>query len=461
MEYKSGDIVDGRYQVIDILGQGGTAITYEVKDLESEVNVAMKVLSLNRVTDWKVIDLFEREAKALANLNHPRIPKYINYFSLDVENTRCFFLIQELIAGLSLAKLVEKGWFFQENNVREIAQQILVILNYLHSLNPAVIHRDIKPHNIIQTEEEKIYLVDFGAVQDVYRNTLTRGGTFVGTIDYMPPEQLRGQANFSSDLYSLGCTLLYLLTKRSPLELPLNNMKLDFHSHVNISHSFANWLDKAIEPVMEDRFNSTEEALNQLCNYSSFNSILPTKEKPDYSSLILTKTHDKLSIKTSKIDRKNYWVDFVFMLILVIIMSFVIFIATSTAENKDIFIAFLALILCFSQLIWEYIIIRDIGFLIELDRLDFLVDVQFLFFKHQIKGKIQDISNLKVIYSKNKQGSFEAKYCTFWHGVKQLKFARSRTESEKIWMATEIINFLVKVNPKYKSAVQTKDFKSV
>ena len=191
MEYQLGEIINRRYEVINILGRGGTAITYEVKDLESSNHVAMKVLSLNRVTDWKIVDLFEREAKALANLYHPRIPKYIDYFYLDLETTLCFYLIQELILGRSLANLVEKSWQFQENDVREIAQQILSILVYLHSLNPTVIHRDVKPHNIIQTDAGEIYLVDFGAVQDVYRNTLTRGGTFVGTIDYMPPEQLR------------------------------------------------------------------------------------------------------------------------------------------------------------------------------------------------------------------------------------------------------------------------------
>lgn len=221
--YQSGDIID-KYRIISILGEGGTAITYEATDLtQPDLSVAIKILSFIQTKDWKLVELFEREAKALQNLNHPRIPKYLDYFAIDTDRDRQFLLVQELIPGTSLADLVEQGWYFQESEVKNIAQQILEILTYLHGFQPPVIHSDIKPHNIIRTETGEIYLVDLGAVQDVYRNTLTRGATFVGTIDYISPEQLRGHASFASDLYSLGCTLLYLLTRRSPSELPPKN----------------------------------------------------------------------------------------------------------------------------------------------------------------------------------------------------------------------------------------------
>ena len=280
--YQPEDIVQNRYRIVGVLGEGGTAITYEAIDLKQEnLPIAIKVLSLQRSQDWKLVELFEREVKVLKNINHPKIPKYFDYFSLDTETDRQFCLVQELIPGRSLAALVESGWRFQEQEVKKIAEQILSILIYLHSFQPPVIHRDIKPHNIIRTDEGEIYLVDLGAVQDVYRNldssynggnprnglsrnTLTRGATFVGTIDYMSPEQLRGHASFASDLYSLGCTLLYLLTRRSPSELPLQRMKINFRSNLNISEQFADWLDILLEPVLEDLFSSTAKALKQL-----------------------------------------------------------------------------------------------------------------------------------------------------------------------------------------------------
>lgn len=453
MQYQPGEIINQRYQVTNILGKGGTAVTYEVKDLESEVNVAMKVLSLDRVTDWKIVDLFEREAKALANLHHPRIPNYIDYFYLDLETTRCFYLIQELISGRSLDNLVKKGWHFQENSVREIAQQILSILVYLHNLNPKVIHRDIKPHNIIQADSGEIYLVDFGAVQDVYRNTLTHSGTFVGTIDYMPPEQLRGQANFSSDIYSLGCTLIYLLTKRSPLELSLKNMKLDFRDQVNISHSLANWIDRAIEPVKEDRFSSTEAALDSLCNESFFTGTIFSKPKPANSSLLVVKTNNKLTIQTPQFNKRNWWIYFILLLVIMAIGCPILYIASFSKESIDFIELLIFLVIfgiSFSSIIWDCLIVRDYEFLIEIERENFSIFLKFLFFQYKLQGKTKDIHDLQIIYNPNIKGRYHPEYCTFWHGVKQIKFARNTKESEKHWIARQITNFLIQINPQYK-----------
>ncbi len=165
-------------------------------------------------------------------MNHPQIPKYLDYFHIDTDTDRIFYLIRELVSGNSLANWVEKGWHPTEAQVKKIAIQLLNILIYLHQLKPPIIHRDIKPQNIILQPDGKILLVDFGAVQDIYRQTVSFSGTFVGTIGYMPPEQLRGKAYSASDLYSLGATLLYLLTHRLPDELPQKRMKIDFRSCV-------------------------------------------------------------------------------------------------------------------------------------------------------------------------------------------------------------------------------------
>ena len=173
-------------------------------------------------------------------------------------------MVQEIAPGKSLFQLVESGWRTNEREIKDIAQQILSILSYLHSLDPPVIHRDIKPNNLIRDDEGKIYLVDFGAVQNTYYNTLMQGSTVVGTYGYMSPEQFSGKALPQSDLYSLGATLLYLLTHRSPAELPQDTLKLDFRNSVDISGSFADWLEKILEPDIEDRFSNADVALVEL-----------------------------------------------------------------------------------------------------------------------------------------------------------------------------------------------------
>jgi ankyrin repeat protein len=262
--HESGQIIAERYRIIGTLGEGGIGTTYQAEDLQNNQQVALKALSLKGMSDWKMTELFEREARVLSVLNHPGIPQYIDYFQVDTESDRGFYIAQQLAPGKSLAVLVESGWHANEAEVKRIAIQILEILVYLHKQTPPVIHRDIKPQNIIRDEKGQIFLVDFGAVQDTYQSTFARSSTVVGTFGYMAPEQFRGQAVPATDLYGLGATLLFLLTHRSPADLPQDRLKIDFRSRVQISGDFADFLEKLLEPDVEDRFISAKEALDVL-----------------------------------------------------------------------------------------------------------------------------------------------------------------------------------------------------
>lgn len=261
---QSEKIIAERYRIIGKLGQGGVGITYAAVDLNSNQKVALKALSLRLTTEWKKIELFEREAKTLSGLNHPGIPRYIDYFQVDTSQDRCFYIAQQLAPGKSLAQLIENGWKPNEAQVRHIAYQLLEILAYLQSLLPAAIHRDIKPQNIILQKNGRVFLVDFGAVQNTYHHTVTGGSTVVGTYGYMAPEQFRGKAVLSTDLYGLGTTLLFLLTQKFPSDLPREKLKVKFRDRVSICTEFADWLEKIIEPAIEDRFHSAKDALSAL-----------------------------------------------------------------------------------------------------------------------------------------------------------------------------------------------------
>jgi len=223
-------VIDGRYRILDILGEGNSGTTYLAEPTEGGPQVALKALSLRGSQDWKTLELFEREVEILKTLDHPAIPRYIESFVVETETDRHFYLAQTLAKGRNLADWVESGWRCTEAEVEAIAQQLLDILSYLQSLEPAVIHRDLKPQNIIRGEDGGIALVDFGAVGHTYHNTFMRGSTVVGTFGYMAPEQFRGQADLTTDLYGLGATLLYLLTRDDPAHLPERNFRLDFRS---------------------------------------------------------------------------------------------------------------------------------------------------------------------------------------------------------------------------------------
>ncbi|MBP0018412.1 MAG: ankyrin repeat domain-containing protein [Cyanobacteria bacterium SBLK] len=264
--HQIGETIQKRYYLLGVLGEGGSGITYHAKDIKNKENVALKALSLKYLQDWKALDRFEREAKILEQLEHPAIPRYLDYFQIDRSGDRHFYIVQELAPGQSLESLVAGGWQTSEREVKEIAKQILEILVYLHELSPPVIHRDIKPQNLIRREDGKIFLVDFGAVQQTYQSTLARSSTVVGTFGYMAPEQFIGQAVPATDLYGLGATLLFILTHRSPADFPTERLKLNFRDRLSVAPEFGIWLEKLLEPDLGDRFSHPRQALKALLN---------------------------------------------------------------------------------------------------------------------------------------------------------------------------------------------------
>ena len=224
---KPGQLLNNRYQLEKKLGQNSNRQTWLAISLISQKQVILKLLTLSPQVQWEEHKLFEREGEVLKNLNHPRIPKYQDYFILDNlpgSKFPWFILVQSYIDGVSLQELINQGQRLSQ--VEEIAIEILNTLDYLHSLEPPVLHRDIKPSNIILRKDKQVYLVDFGAVQD---KAVAEGATFtvVGTYGYVPMEQFAGRTEKASDLYALGATLIHLITGTNPADLPHKNSRLD------------------------------------------------------------------------------------------------------------------------------------------------------------------------------------------------------------------------------------------
>lgn len=261
--HKYGDIVDGKYRITGLLGQGGASITYEAEVGDGD-KVALKAMSLRNMRGWKDLDLFERECRVLQSLKHPSIPQYIDYFEVDTESDRVFYIVQKIANGRSLGDLVGSGWRISEDEVKEITLKVLEILQYLENLRPPVIHRDIKPENIIWDTKAKIVsLVDFGAVQDAVSMTMI-GSTVVGTYGYMAPEQFQNRATLQTDLYGLGGTILYMLSGHSPSSFPQKRLKVDFRGFVTMSSHLEDIVERLLEPAPEDRFQSAEEVIKTL-----------------------------------------------------------------------------------------------------------------------------------------------------------------------------------------------------
>ncbi len=281
----SKDDLAGRYTIAGALGSGASGDTFEAVDLRDGSRVALKRLALAATKDWKAVELFEREARVLAGLRHPAIPRLHDSFVVESAQGPISYLAHELAPGRSLQALVEGGWRPDENEVVRIGCFLLDVLAYLHALTPAVIHRDIKPSNIIRSDDGRMWLVDFGAVRDTAKPP-TGGSTVVGTYGYMAPEQFRGHAVPESDLYGVAATLLYLLTSRPPTELPQEKLKVAFRSHVRISDKLAAWLDRALEPAPEDRFPSALAALAALRGETTSHVANPARSRATLVALL-------------------------------------------------------------------------------------------------------------------------------------------------------------------------------
>ncbi|MEW6497829.1 MAG: serine/threonine-protein kinase, partial [Cyanobacteriota bacterium] len=257
-------ILKQRYQLKRKLGHNPQRQTWLAEDIgvSPAETVIVKLLAFGGDVQWDDLKLFEREAQILKQLNHPRIPKYRDYFSID-ERSLWFGLVQEYIPGVSLKEQLNQGKRFTQEEIYQIAVDILKILEFLHQLNPAVLHRDIKPSNLIWGEDDRIHLVDFGAVQD---RAVTEGTTFtvVGTYGYAPMEQFGGRAVPASDLYALGATLIHLLTGCTPADLPQRRLRICFEDKVTLTPRLVNWIKKLTEPAPEERYQSASVALSAL-----------------------------------------------------------------------------------------------------------------------------------------------------------------------------------------------------
>ncbi len=242
----------GNLEVLKQLAFGGLSAVYLCQLNKLDLIVLKEsVVPLNSKESLKnkAAEMFKREASLLVNLDHPQLVKVVDFFT---ENDRTYLLLgyQE---GLNLRQLIREQGPQSENRVIEIALSLVQPLNYLHSLSPPVVHRDISPENIILKEDDTAVLIDFGAANE-YLGTAT--GTMVGKQCYVSPEQFKGKASTESDLYSLGATLYYLLTGSDPTPISVSSPK---EARPEISEKLDSIIQRLTALEIEDRITTAHE----------------------------------------------------------------------------------------------------------------------------------------------------------------------------------------------------------
>lgn len=208
-----GKILGNRYHIQELIGEGGMALVYKAECSKLCRAVAVKILRPQYASDVDFVERFRREARAAASLSHPNV---VNIYDVGQED-ELDYIVMEYIPGDNLKSLIRKEAPFTIKRALEITRQIAEALNHAHQRN--IIHRDIKPHNILVTPDGQVKVTDFGIARAISASSFTQTGMIVGSVQYSAPEQAKGAAvGPQSDVYSLGCVLYEMLTGTMPFK---------------------------------------------------------------------------------------------------------------------------------------------------------------------------------------------------------------------------------------------------
>jgi serine/threonine protein kinase len=241
-----------------LLGEGSQGATYEATDEQTGRSVAIKRFDVRGAKRWKDVELAEREARVLATLDHPLVPRYLEHFEED----GALYLVMEKVEGETLDAIRRREGSLPEAEVRRFLACADRALTYLHGRGAPIVHRDIKPTNVVRRPDGSYVLVDFGAVSEVL---FRRGAsTVVGTMGYMAPEQIQGRSLPASDVYAVGATALAALTGAEPETLPHKGLRVEVRTVVGgrASPELVASLERMLEPDPDLRAASVAAALD-------------------------------------------------------------------------------------------------------------------------------------------------------------------------------------------------------
>lgn len=310
-------VLGNRYEIIRKVGDGGMAFVYEAKDRLLNRTVAVKVLRPEFVDDEEFLGKFKREAEAVASLSHPNI---VNVYDVG-EDGKVHYIVMEFIDGQNLKDIIKNEGTLDEYTALEITKQIANALSAAHK--KGIIHRDIKPHNILISNEGRIVKVaDFGIAKAVSNSTMTNIGSIIGSVHYFSPEQAKGKyVTNNADLYSLGIVLYEMLIGKvpfrgdSPIAIALQhiNDEIEFtqDEKVNIPQSVRTIIKKLTEKSSSDRYQSAEELIEDI-EYIEKNIDLDfIKEYDNYATQKIDEREFNKNINTSRIkeytDEDDYY----------------------------------------------------------------------------------------------------------------------------------------------------------
>ena len=302
-----GYCINGRYQIIKTIGEGGMANVYLAQDLILNRLVAVKVLRGDLADDEKFIRRFQREALSASKLVHPNI---VEMYDVGEENGS-YYIVMEYVDGKTLKSLIKRRGGLTIPEVIDIMSQLLSGIMCAH--DSYIIHRDIKPQNVLILEDGRVKITDFGIAMALNSNELTQTNSVMGSVHYLPPEQANGSGStIKSDIYSLGILMYELITGKVPfkgenaVEIAIKQMKEPLPSicavNPSIPQSIENILIKACAKNPKNRYDSVNEMYNDLRHALTEDGLKQTRVIYQYPENDLDET--KVMPNLSKLEKK-------------------------------------------------------------------------------------------------------------------------------------------------------------
>lgn len=271
-----GSLIDGKYKILNKVGQGGMSVVYLAMNEKANKQWAIKEVRKDGVKDFEIVKQgLVAETDLLKKLSHPSLPSIIDV----IEGPDTFLIVMDYIQGNPLSKALEEYGAQPQEYVIEWAKQLCDVLEYLHTRTPPIIYRDMKPANIMLKPDGNICLIDFGTAREFKEKNLA-DTTCLGTVGYAAPEQFggMGQTDARTDIYCLGATLYHLVTGRNPCDPPYEILPI---RQVNpaLSSGLERIIQKCTQRNPDDRYQSCAELMYALENYEKIDDAYRKKQK--------------------------------------------------------------------------------------------------------------------------------------------------------------------------------------
>ncbi len=239
-------LLDERYTLLAVVGRGAMGTTYRAEVVATGAQVAVKEMLVRAADFLKQRELFGREAEVLRTLDHPGVPRYVDHFDSRAGKVWNLYVVQDFVEGSTL-EAERKDRRYTEPEVCETLAAACDILAYIHTLRPAVVHRDLKPGNIMRRPDGALVLIDFGSVKSALDDPDLGGSTVAGTFGFMAPEQLLGRAAPASDLFALGMCAAVMLTRRDAVDLLQHDGRVAWRPHTKVTPALAALVDELLQ----------------------------------------------------------------------------------------------------------------------------------------------------------------------------------------------------------------------